>query len=214
MRAADENLRAAGGISDLKNVDLDPVALGENFGLDALIGGKHGFGKLAVGGDADGNASVSRLDMRDDAGEDFMLFGGKLLIDYTALRLADALNNDLLCRLRGNAAELLRLNRYTDNIAGSCLAADLLRRGENDLMAGVLDLFNDGLFDEHIDLLLILVENDLYVILALGIILAESGEHRLLYLVVHIGSGDTLFFLDVLNGLKKFCVHVLTPFCC
>ena len=60
----------------------------------------------------------------------------------------------------------------------------------------------------------ILVENDLYVILALRIILAESGEHRLLYLVVHIGSGDTLFFLDVLNGLKKFCVHVYTPFSC
>ena len=81
-------------------------------------------------------------------------------------------------------------------------------------MARILDLFNDGLFDEHINLLLILVENDLYVILALGVILAESGEHRLLYLVVHIGSGDTLFFLDVLNGLKKFCVHVQTPFSC
>ena len=48
--AADEHLRASGGISYLNDVDLDAVTLFELFGLDALIRGKHGFRKFAVGG--------------------------------------------------------------------------------------------------------------------------------------------------------------------
>ena len=91
MRAGNEHLRAAGGISDLDDIDLDAVALFELLGLDALIGSKHCLGKLTVGGDADGNTACPRLDMRDDTGEDLMLLGGELLIDDAALRLADAL---------------------------------------------------------------------------------------------------------------------------
>ena len=93
---------------------LDAVALFELFGLDALIGSKHGLGKLTVGGDADGNTAGPRLDMRDDTGEDLMLLGGELLIYNTALRFTDALNDDLLCSLSRDAAELLRLDRHRD----------------------------------------------------------------------------------------------------
>ena len=76
-------------------------------------------------------------------------------------------------------------------------------------MRGILDLIDDGLVDVHLDALLVLFKDYIDVILALGIIAAESGQHGLLYLVVHVLSGDALFFFDILYGFKKFCVHFI-----
>ncbi len=207
MRARDQNLGAAGGVAHFHHVDLDPVALAEVLALDALVGHEHGLGKLAVGGDADGHRTVSRLDMADDAGEDLMLLGGELLVNDAALRLADALDDDLLCRLGGDAAELLGLHGNGDQIAELGAAADLPGGLEIDLVAGVLDLLHHGLHDVHLDALLVLVDDDLDIVLTLGIVAAESRQHGLTDFIVHIVAGNAFFLLDVLDGFKKFSVH-------
>ena len=209
MGAGDEDLGAAGGVSDLDHVDLDAVALVQRFGFDALVWGKHGLGILAVGGDADGDTAVSGLDLGDDTGQDLMLLGSKLLIDDAALGLADALDDDLLGGLGGDAPELLCLHGDMQLVADLGALVDLLGGLENDLVAGVLDLLHDGLDDVHLDALFILLEDDFHIVLALGIVAPEGGKHGLPDLVVHIVAGNALFFFDVLYCLKKICIHFL-----
>ena len=138
-----------------------------------------------------------------------MLLGGELFIYDAALRLTDALNDDLLCSLSRDAAELLRLDRHGDNVAHLGTAAVLLCGFENNFVAGILDLFDDGLVDVHLKALLLLVKDDLNIILALGIVLAEGCKHGLLDLLVHIAAGNALFFFDILDCFKKFSVHFI-----
>ena len=145
--------------------------------------------------------------MGDDAGEYLMLLGGELLIDYAALRLANALNDDLLCRLGGDTPELLRLHRDGQHIAELGAAAQLLCGFKVDLVRGIFDFLHDGLVDVHLDALVLLVKNDLNIVLAFGVVAAECRKHRLLDFVVHICSGDALFFFYILYCLEKFCVH-------
>ena len=212
MGATDEHLRASGGISYLNDVDLDAVTLFELFGLDALIRGKHGFRKFAVGGDADGDASVARLDMGDDAGQDLMFLGGELLKDEAALGFAYALDDDLLCSLSRDAAELLGLHRHADDIADLRTLADLLCRLKIYLKIGILNFLNDSLFHDHVYALLVLVKNDFNIVRAVRIVTAEGREHCLINFVVHVASGNALFLLDIFYGFKKFCVHFYNPF--
>ena len=136
-----------------------------------------------------------------------MFLGGELLIDNAPLGLADALDDDLLGSLGGDAAKLLGLHRHADHIAHLGPAADLLGSFQNDLMAGVLNLIHDELVDIHVNPLLVLIQNDLHIVLALRVVTAESGQHSLLDFVIHIGLGYALFSLDIRNCLKKFCVH-------
>ena len=207
MGPADHDLGAAGGVLDLDDIDLDPVAFHQLFPADALVGGEQRLGILAVGGDADADAAVARVDVRDDTGEDLMLLGGELLIDQASLRFADALDDDLLGRLGRDAAELLGLHRDGHGVAGLGPLGVLLRGVLVDLMGGVGDLFHDQLVHLHVDALLLFIQNDLDIVLVLGMITAEGRQHGLADLVIHIGSGNTLFFFDILNGSKEFCVH-------
>ena len=104
-----------------------------------------------------------------------MLFGGKLLIDDAALGFANALNDDLLGGLGSDAPELLGLHGDGDHVAELGAANDLFRALLIDLVVGILHRLNDRLVDDHLNALFILVEDDLDVVLAAGIIPAEGG---------------------------------------
>ena len=213
MRPADHDLGTAGGVLHLDHIDLDAVALLQVLTADALVQGQHGLGKLAVGGDADRDRTVARFDMGDDAGEDLVLLGGELFINQAAFGLADALNDDLLGGLRRDAAELLGLDRDGDGFAQLGPAGNLLRAVKIDLVIGVGDLFDDELVDLHLDAFFIFIQDDLDVVLVLGVVAAERGEHRLADLIVHIVAGNAFFLFNVFDGCEKFCIHVwLTPF--
>ena len=69
------------------------------------------------------------------------------------------------------------------------------------------NLFHDQLVHLHVDALLLLIQNDLHVVLVLGMVTAEGRQHCLADLVIHIGPGNPLFLFDILNGSKEFCVH-------
>src|SRR5699024_9385790 len=111
MRPRYEYLRAAGGFADLHNVDLDAVPLVQLLALYPLARGEHGLRELGVGAYLDGDPARARLYAGDHAREYLVLLRGKLVIDYAPLRLADALDDDLLGGLGGDTAEFLRLNR-------------------------------------------------------------------------------------------------------
>ena len=212
MRPADEHLRAARAVAHLDHVDLDAVALMQHLAADALRRGEHGLGIVRVGADLQKRAAGARVDLIDDAGEDLVLLGIEFFINHAALRLADALNDDLLCSLRRDAAELLGLDRDADHVADLGALADAVRRLLADLNIRVDDARDDRLLDDHLDLLFVLVENDLHIVLAVGRVLAERRQHGLTDLLIHIFARNTFFFFDICNCVKKFCVHGRIPF--
>ena len=150
--------------------------------------------------------------MGDDAGQNLMLLGSELLKDEAALGFTYALNDDLLCSLRRDAAELLGLHRHADDVADLRALADLLCSFQIYLKIGILNFLDNGLLHDHVYALLVLVQNDLDIVRAVRIVAAESREHRLIYFVVHVASGNALFLLDIFYGFKKFCVHFYNPF--
>ena len=212
MRAADEHLRSARAVAHLDDVDLDAVALVQFLAADALRRGEHGLGIVGVGADLQKRAAGARVDLVDDAGEDLMLLGVELLIDHAALRLADTLNDNLLCSLRRDTAELLGLDRDTDDVTDLGALADAVRRLLADLNIGIDDALDDRFLDDHLDLLFRLVENDLHIVLTVGRVLAERRQHGLTDLLVHIFARDALLLFNICNCIKKFCVHGRIPF--
>ena len=74
-------------------------------------------------------------------------------------------------------------------------------------MSRIGHFFHNKLVDLHVDTLFVLIQNDLYIVLILRMVPAESRQHSLADLIVHIGSGDALFLLDVFYGSKEFCIH-------
>ena len=126
MRAGDHDLRAAAAAADLDDIDADHVALDEMLRLDLLADGQQGVGLVRALADADGHVAV-RLEAQHRAGEDLVLLRGEALEDHAALGLADALNDDLLGRLGGDAAEGLRLDLHVHEIAELCVRVDLAR---------------------------------------------------------------------------------------
>ena len=148
MRAGDHDLRAAAAAADLDDIDADHVALDEMLRLDLLADGQQGVGLVRALADADGHVAV-RLEAQHRAGEDLVLLRGEALEDHAALGLADALNDDLLGRLGGDAAEGLRLDLHVHEIAELCVRVDLARGVERDLGGGGDDLVDDLLLRIH-----------------------------------------------------------------
>ena len=134
-----------------------------------------------------------------------------VLVNYSALSLADALDDHLLCSLSCNAAEFLGLYRNFDSISELCALADLLCRLDVYLQSGIFHLLNGDLVYIHFYALSAFVKQYVNIIRTLGIIAAECRQHCLLYLVVHIISGNTLFFFEILNCREKFSVHFNIP---
>lgn len=103
--------------------------------LTWLTDGQQGVGLVRALADADGHVAV-RLEAQHRAGENLVLLRGEALEDHAALGLADALNDDLLGRLGGDAAEGLRLDLHVHEIAELCVRVDLARGVERDLGGG------------------------------------------------------------------------------
>src|SRR5699024_5679984 len=148
-----------------------------------------------------------RLYAGDHAREYLVLLRGELVIDYAPLRLADALDDDLLGGLGGDTAEFLRLNRDGDDVPDLRLLREPVRGVQVQLRRRVLDLVHDGLVDDELDALLALVQYYLHVFAVFRVVLPEGGQHGLLYLLEHVPAGYALFLLYVLHRGEEFCVH-------
>ena len=107
MGAADDDLGALGRLAHLDDVGLEPGAV-----LVALVGDLLGLGQQGLDL-AEVEQGVAVVALLDDAGDDVALAAGVLLVLEVALGLADALEDDLLGRLGGDAAEVLRACRPT-----------------------------------------------------------------------------------------------------
>ena len=100
MRARHDDLRALGGLADLHDVGLHPGAVVVAVARDLLGLRQERLDPAEV------EQRVAGVGLLDDAGDDVALATRVLLVLHLALGLADALQDDLLGRLRGDAAEV------------------------------------------------------------------------------------------------------------
>ena len=89
-----------------------------------------------------------------------MLLGGEGIEDHAALGLADALNDDLLGGLGGDAAERLRLHVDIDEVAEVGVLVDLAGLVERDLRGGREDVVDDLLLHVHVHIVVLDLDKD------------------------------------------------------
>src|SRR3989344_709214 len=128
MRAGKTQVNAAKPFINRVEIGADTLAHAVAFTRDLFL----------VGNDAGRAAKVDEnsaaFDSLYDAGNDLALFVAELVQDGKLLRFADFLDDDLLGRLRRNAAEvLLRLKRKDQFAADSRIALDAPRVRKQDM---------------------------------------------------------------------------------
>src|SRR5699024_3867368 len=117
MRARYHDLRAAGAATHLDQIDLDALALGQLLAADLLGSRQHSLALLAARDYVQIRIARARVDAGDHAGQDLVLLALKLRDHHAALRLADALDDDLLGGLGRDAAERLGRDVDIDDVA-------------------------------------------------------------------------------------------------
>ena len=180
MGAGDDQLRAALVLVHLDQEHLDPLA-GPVALVRHLLASRHdrlGLAQL----DDDG----PRIGALHDAVQHLALLVVKLLVDRIALVVADALQDDLLHGLRGDAAEVLRGALDANLVADPRVGRVGHRLGQRHLAEGILDLVDhllDGK-DAHGAGGLVDIDGDL--LLGVRHLLVDAlqsmfdrGEHRL-----------------------------------
>src|SRR5262249_53188611 len=111
MGAGEEDLRAAGLATHVENIGADAVAVAEDFARQHLVAADDGFATAEI----DDHAAV--FDALDDAVDDVADAILEFLILPVALGLAHLLHDDLLGRLRGDAAVLERRQGIGNSVA-------------------------------------------------------------------------------------------------
>ena len=171
-----------------------------------LLGsGEHGVGLVAAAADADDHVARVGQDAQDRCGQDLMLLGGKGVEDHAALGLADALNDDLLGGLGGDAAELLRLDIDVHEVAELRVLVDLARGVERNFGCGRQNVVHDLLL--HIHVHVVALDLDEHIVGVAFFVLFISGNERLRDLIDHVGLRDAALFFELRQSGENFGVH-------
>ena len=198
--------------ADLHHVNADAVALLDGLAGDLLRGVEHRFGVLPLAGKLQDGAAVAGIDAGDHRGEDLVLLAGVLVGDHAPLRLADALDDDLLGGGGGDAAEIPGLDIDADLIPQlrvGRIGPGLLQRH---FRGGVLHILHHGLDGLHGDGARLLIDVDKHIVQrgALGVALIQRLVGRYQCLrdpVQHVFLPNTLFLLQVFQCLNHLTCH-------
>ena len=101
VRARHDDLRALGRLAHLDDVGLQPAPVLVTLVLHLLGLGQEGFDPAEI------EQRVALVGLLDDAGDDLAFLARVLLVLALALDVADALEDDLLRGLRGDASEVV-----------------------------------------------------------------------------------------------------------
>ena len=141
---ADVDLRALGAPANLEHEGLDVLADPVVLERRLLRGGQDRLGLAHVQDDG------SRLDARNRTGDQFVLTAGVAVEDDVALRLVEALADDLHGGLRVDTAECLLIELLGfDELADLRVGLDGLSVRECDLRGGIVDLLDDQARAKH-----------------------------------------------------------------
>ena len=195
VRPGYNDLRAFCRAADLHDIDADEVALVVILRADLLGCGEHGVGHV-VG---------RRLDAQHRAGEDLMLLGREGVEDHAALCFADTLDDDLLGRLRGDTAEVLRLHVDVYKVAQLRGLADSAGRVERNFRGGGDDVVDDLLLHVHMHIVVLDLDEDVVGVAVL--VLFVCSDESLRDLLDHVALRDPAFFFKLRKRCKNFGIH-------
>ena len=209
MGAGNDDLHAAGAAADLDEVNLYVLTLDERFAADLLRSRKDSLALLAAGNNVQISAAAARVDAGDRSVQDLVLLALELGDDHATLRLADALNDDLLCGLGSDAAERLGRDVDVDDVADLRIYLVVGSLLEGDLLVGLIKILgaDDRLAHVHTDGLFLAVRLNVNVVGHAVVVALVSGDECLTYAVEHVVHRDALLFFELFQGVKKFCVH-------
>ena len=209
MGAGNDDLHAARAAANLDEVNLDVLTLDERLAADLLRSRKDGLALLAAGNNVQISAAAARVDAGDRSVQDLVLLALELGDDHATLRLADALNDDLLCGLGSDAAERLGRDVDVDDVADLRIYLVVSSLLEGDLLVGLIKVLgaDDRLAHVHADGLFLAVRLDVNVVSHAVVIALVSGDECLTYAIEHVVHRDALLFFELFQGVKKFCVH-------
>ena len=204
--AADHDAGAALGAHHVHNVDLQALALGGHLAGHLLGAGQDGLAALAQ---VQGHDALLRVHTGDGGLHDVVCAGLDLAQLLAALGLADALTNDVLCGLGGNAAKVLGLERGDDAVAHFVGLADLLGLGDADLGVLVVPVLvgHDVLDQGHIEAAGTGVDVHLDVVLLDLVVLLDGNDDGGLDLLDQVLCGDAALVLQHGESFKKFVVR-------
>ena len=197
MGAGEEDLRAALLAADVVDIGADAVAVAEGLARDQLVAAHDALAAAEVDDDV---AVLDPLDLAVDDLADAVL---ELLVLAVALGLAHLLDDHLLGRLGGDAAEIHRRQRLGDEVAGLGRRVPAARILDQDVGRGVLDLV------DHLEEALQLDLAGLGVDLGADVgLLPVARARRLLDRVLHGGDHDhpvdRLLARDRVGDLQEF----------
>ena len=134
------------------------------------------------------------------AGHEIVELADVFVVDRVALGLANALHDDLLGGLRGDAAEIFRRHFFVEEIADLIRRAGLLR-GDLELRIG--DLFDDGAAMEDAVLAGLPIDDDDRVRLAAEVPLVGREQRRFERFEQHL-ERDVALVRDEVQDVDEF----------
>ena len=134
--ARQEDLRAARFRADIVDVGADPFVAAEMFAGQEFVAPQDALGAAKI------HRDIAELDPLDQAVDDLADAILVLFILPLALRFPHTLDDDLFCRLRGDAAEIDRRQGIDEELAECGVDFTLMGLIDGQLRRFVLDLFN------------------------------------------------------------------------
>ncbi len=189
----------------LDNIYLYSVALVVDLTGYLLLGEQGNAARAGV----DNYRPVCRHGLVHGRGDNLFFLIFVLFYEHSALSLAYALNDHLLCSLCTDSAELLQRHLYFTDVSYLGAAGDTLGVDERYLLVGIGDLVNDLLELNHSEYLFIGIENDTYLAVAFLFMLICLCQSLLDTVDDNIG-GDALLLAELINCLEKICVHLFS----
>ncbi len=197
MSARQEDLGPARLRAHVVDIGTHALALAEALARQKLVAPQDRLGAAQI------DHHVAELDALDQAVDDFADAVLELVVLALALGIAHFLHDHLLCRLRGDAAEIDRRQRIGQEIADLRLGIEALCLGERDLRRLVLDRIGDLAEAHQADLAGLAVDLGADVVFE-PVFRAPGLLHRLLHRLEHLVAVDALVARGGFSGLQKF----------
>ena len=202
MRAGNHRFRPFFRIAHVHNKDFNQFAFGIFFAghLFALRQNRFGladFQRCVAG------HRVNPLNFR---GHQFLLFGLEFHHNLTALCVANALADNMLCGLGGNSAEIFGLERNQDFIARRGVFFILRGVFRGNLTIGIFHGFDHGFV--QIDFHFFRFRMDFTGDYIFPVVILFHGNHnRRLDFVIKVFRRNAFFFFQFSDSFEKFLVH-------
>ena len=189
-------------VDDIDDIDLDPIAFMQIIAGELIVFEEKEFVMI----DLNGNVSSVRLHFLDNGCDDLTYLFLELLHHLAAFRFADALTDDVLGGLSGDAPEFLGVKMHDAGEADLGFGVIGERFIEQDLGFGDFNDVNDHFGDGYAEPTVFGVDNDGYVVGDL-IIFFDGDNDCISDLFNQIIGLDAFFSFQHLKCFEELVIH-------